>query len=552
MREPLTLLVIEDEEADFRLIERQLRRQGVSASCHRVTNLDDLKATLGRGGWDAVISDYSVPKLEFSEILAALRAHDPDLPLILVSGSVGEERAVELLKLGVWDFVLKGNLTRLAPALERNLRDAVDRRGRQAAEANLRDSRLAALNMMEDAVEARKEAERVSAELRREVAEREEAQRALSESEARLRMALQAANQGIYDLNVQTGECTVSPEYALMLGHDPTTFRETNAAWLERLHPEDRELVGGAYRAYLAGELAEYRVEFRSRTTSGDWKWILSLGRLVAWDRDGKPLRMLGTHTDISQRKRLEQERWAIEAQLRHQQKLESIGTLAGGVAHEINNPINGIMNYAQLIQDRLPSESPLAEYTGEILHETQRVATIVQNLLTFARDEKQSHSPARLTDIVEGTLSLIRTVIRHDQILLQADVPADLPRLRCRSQQIQQVLMNLMTNARDALNERYPGYDADKVLRISAGVVERDGRRCIRVTVEDHGTGITPEVRERMFDPFFTTKPRDRGTGLGLSISHGIVKDHDGEMTVETQPGGFTRMHVDLPADNA
>lgn len=246
-----------------------------------------------------------------------------------------------------------------------------------------------------------------------------------------------------------------------------------------------------------------------------------------------------------------EKQRWALEAQLRQQQKLESIGTLAGGVAHEINNPINGIMNYAQLIQDRLGPGSPLAEYTGEIIRETQRIAAIVHNLLTFARNEKQSHSPARVADIVERTLSLIRAIIRHDQITLTVNLPAGLPELRCRSQQIQQVLMNLMTNARDALNSRYPGYDPDKVLEVSARLFQKEGRRCIRVTVEDHGTGIEPEVRERMFDPFFTTKPRDQGTGLGLSISHGIVKDHHGELSVETELGRFTRMHLDLPVDN-
>lgn len=236
---------------------------------------------------------------------------------------------------------------------------------------------------------------------------------------------------------------------------------------------------------------------------------------------------------------------------MRQQQKLESIGTLASGVAHEINNPLTGILNYAQLIQDRLPGDSPLAEFTGEIMHETQRVATIVRNLLTFARNEKQSHSPARIADIVEAVLSLVRAVIRHDQITLQVSVPEDLPQLKCRSQQIQQVIMNLVTNARDALNERYPGHHPDKVLSLETQLLERAERRWIRLTVQDHGTGIAPEVQERMFDPFFTTKGRDKGTGLGLSISHGIVKDHHGQWTVESEPGQFTRMHVDLPVDN-
>jgi two-component system, cell cycle sensor histidine kinase and response regulator CckA len=254
---------------------------------------------------------------------------------------------------------------------------------------------------------------------------------------------------------------------------------------------------------------------------------------------------------DVTERKRLEEERWALEAQLRQQQKLESIGTLAGGVAHEINNPINGIMNYAQLIQDRLPVDSPLTEFTGEILHETERVATIVRNLLTFARNETQSHSLARVEDIVEHPLSLIRTVMRHDQITLTVDVPKELPSLRCRSQQIEQVLMNLLTNARDALNERFPGHDPAKTLSVTARSIDKGGHGWIRVTVEDGGTGIPPNVRERIFDPFFTTKSRDRGTGLGLSISHGIIKDHAGELIVESEPGEWTRFHMDLPVNN-
>ncbi|OGV73860.1 MAG: hypothetical protein A3K19_09690 [Lentisphaerae bacterium RIFOXYB12_FULL_65_16] len=322
----------------------------------------------------------------------------------------------------------------------------------------------------------------------------------------------------------------------------------------------------------------------------------------------------------------------AIQAQLVQSQKLESIGTLASGVAHEINNPINGILNYAQLIHDVASGhDEKLAGYAAEILRETERVATIVKNLLTFARHDKQGHSSACPKDIVENTLSLIRTVMRHDQITLEVDVPEDLPKIRCRSQQLQQVLMNLLTNARDALNEKYPGYHADKIVRVTAREIgnaevgtrnaERGGRevisdqlsvisdqwsvisgqprplsgvegssvvsggvgektpisdlrpagveeggaedralkpetrnlkpapvRWLRLTVEDHGPGIPPEIRGRIFDPFFTTKPKDKGTGLGLSISHGIVKDHGGVLSVESEVGKHTRFHVDLP----
>lgn len=240
-----------------------------------------------------------------------------------------------------------------------------------------------------------------------------------------------------------------------------------------------------------------------------------------------------------------------LEERLMQSQKIEAIGTLAGGVAHEINNPINGIMNYAQLILDGTKPEDPVCELAREILHETERVAGIVRNLLTFARHEKQSHSPARLCDIVSSVLSLIQAVMRHDQISLELNIPENLPMIKCRSQQIQQVLMNLMTNGRDALNERYAGYSPDKKLRVSARVIHKQDRHFIRTTVEDGGNGIPLEIQSRIFDPFFTTKPKEIGTGLGLSISYGIVRDHGGELRVESEPGMNTRFHMDLPVDN-
>ncbi len=143
----------------------------------------------------------------------------------------------------------------------------------------------------------------------------------LKESEERLRLALMASNQGLYDLNVQTGKVVVSPEYAIMLGYDPATFEETNVAWLERLHPDDRIMVANTYQEYIAGNIPEYKVEFRQRTYSGEWKWILSLGKIVEWDEEGQALRMLGTHTDISDRKLAEKERLLSE-QVRNELKL--------------------------------------------------------------------------------------------------------------------------------------------------------------------------------------------------------------------------------------
>lgn len=254
----------------------------------------------------------------------------------------------------------------------------------------------------------------------------------------------------------------------------------------------------------------------------------------------------------MEDQRRADAERAELQERLAQQQRLESIGTLAGGVAHEINNPIMGVTNYAQLILDARPADEELQEYATEIIRETDRIATIVRNLLQFARQEQQSFSSACLTDIVEGTLSLVRTVMRHDQITLEVDVPEDLPPLMCRSQQLQQVIMNLLTNARDALNARYAGYHQDKLVRVSGEAFDRAGQTWLRVIVEDHGTGIPESVRDRIMEPFFTTKPRDLGTGLGLSISHGIVKDHQGLLVVETEPGEWTRFRVELPTEQS
>ena len=259
----------------------------------------------------------------------------------------------------------------------------------------------------------------------------------------------------------------------------------------------------------------------------------------------------VGIIRDITKRKQAEEEKEKLQKQLLQSQKMESIGTLASGVAHEINNPLNIVGNFAELILDDVEADSAVARSVNTILKATTRISTIVRNLLAFAREEKTGHSPARIADLVEGTISLIRKVLEGDQIKLHIEVGEDLPRVICRSQQIQQVLTNLLTNARDALNARYPGHDQDKVVRILAKSFVRDGESWVRITVENHGESIPDEAKERIFDPFFTTKPRDVGTGLGLSVSHGIVKEHRGEIGVESEEGGWTRFHVDLRTDN-
>lgn len=262
-------------------------------------------------------------------------------------------------------------------------------------------------------------------------------------------------------------------------------------------------------------------------------------------------------HAEALRRERLEKERQELQAQLIQSQKLESIGTLASGVAHEINNPIAAVKGYTEIIQENAPAGSQIAVYAKEISKASDRIMTIVKNLLAYARFETQPVHPESLSSIIDETLSLIRTVMRHDQIKIDIQLPEVLPPLKCRHNQIQQVIMNLLTNARDTLNEKYPGAHDNKRIMITAQQIAGEKVRqagvdpsstWLRVTVEDHGLGIPESLHQRILDPFFTTKPRDKGTGLGLFISHGIVKEHGGILWVESKEGQWSRVHVDLP----
>lgn len=282
---------------------------------------------------------------------------------------------------------------------------------------------------------------------------------------------------------------------------------------------------------------------------------------------EGAVAGLVGVMTDITERKRAEATRLEMERNLRQQHKLAAIGTLARGAAHEINNPIMGVINYAQIIQDRLDSDSPLHEYASEIMREGDRIARIVRAMLSFSQPRVSARAPTRVPDVIDGVLPLVTAMLKLDQIALAVEFAEDLPRIACCAQQIQEVLMALLTNAREALDERYPSSSPDKVLRLSARQFS-DGpalgatpptpptrdtahlTRWVRITVEDHGAGIPPDLTDRVFEPFFTTKSRSEHAGLGLSTSLAIIRDHAGRLSVKSEPGRYTRFHLDLPAE--
>ena len=255
-------------------------------------------------------------------------------------------------------------------------------------------------------------------------------------------------------------------------------------------------------------------------------------------------VKLLAIATDVTERR-------GLEDRLRQQQRLESLGTLAAGVAHEINNPIQGIMNFAELLTENNDDADEVREFAGEIIHESKRVTSIVRNLLAFARHEsivETEDERIEVRELVESALSLIRAVLRRDGIPLELELPEDLPGLRCRPQQLHQILVNLIVNARDALDE-FGVQGERRMITIRATSMTRASEPWVRISVIDRGPGIPEAVCARIFEPFFTTKARDKGTGLGLAVSHGIAAEHGGELSVESEPGVGTSFHLDLPA---
>ena len=230
-------------------------------------------------------------------------------------------------------------------------------------------------------------------------------------------------------------------------------------------------------------------------------------------------------------------------------EQLAGVGELAAGVAHEINNPINGIINYAQMLINS-SSDSLEAKEIGErIVKEGDRVARIVASLLSFARRGSDRKVVTSIDEILSESLTLVGTQIRKDAIVLEVDVAHDLPPIMCVPQEIQQVFLNIMNNARYALNKRYPDNAENKQLVIFATVRELNENRIIRISFRDSGTGIAPDIVDKVMSPFFSTKPKGKGTGLGLSISQDIVNAHGGDLTIESADGEFTTVSIDLPA---
>ncbi|MCR3921185.1 MAG: PAS domain S-box protein, partial [Firmicutes bacterium] len=276
----------------------------------------------------------------------------------------------------------------------------------------------------------------------RDVSERVAAEKALHESESRFRMVVQGAPDAIFIFREKEGRFSFLNQAALRLFGADTEDQLLGTLVMDRIHPSFRKIVQDRMNSKEAPPPSEEIFLKLDGTLVNVEVTAVRIG----YQEQKSNLVFV---RDITERKKMDESRVEMDVQLRQHQKLEAIGTLAGGVAHEINNPLNGIMNYAQLILDMDEQTQASGQYAEEIIHETERISEIVKSLLQFSRQEKQTHSYAEVTDIIDQTISLIRTIIKKDQIQLIIELEPDLPAIKCRSQQIQQVLMNILINAK-------------------------------------------------------------------------------------------------------
>ena len=478
MGKPLRVLMVEDSEDDALLVLRELRAAGYDLTHARVDTAAALEAALDRHPWDLVIGDYSMPHFSGTAALAMLRQRGLDVPYICVSGTITEELAVAAMKAGAHDYVTKGQLKRLLPAIERELREAQGRATLRATEAS-----FATL--------------------------------------------VEHAPVGIYRSSPEGRFLSVNAAVVRMLGYETAAqvlnldmARDVYADAAERQRLVERDTYSD--RQYDNVEATWKRRDGRLLTVQLSVRAVRNAaGRVDYYETFVR---------DVTDQRRLQQ-------QVLQSQKMEAVGRLAGGVAHDFNNLLTVITSYSDLLLEDLAPGDAKRDDLEQVRKAADGAAALTRQLLAFSRQQVVEPRVVSLNTVVEGLQKILRRVIGEDIEVTIALAP-DLESVRADVGQLEQVLMNLVVNARDAMPtggrltvetanvEHDPEYARD---REAAAV-----RRFAMLAVTDTGCGMDEATRARIFEPFFTTKEVGKGTGLGLWTVRGVVQQSQGTILVE------------------
>ncbi|MGI9516469.1 MAG: PAS domain S-box protein [Pirellulaceae bacterium] len=384
------------------------------------------------------------------------------------------------------------------------------------------------------------------------ITEYKQSQQALRESEERWSFALDGSRDGVWDWNTETNDVYFSRRWKEMLGFADHEITNQFEEWGSRVHPHDRQQCLDDLQEHISGNSPYYENEHRIRCKDGSWKWILDRGKVISRSESNQALRVIGTHTDITDRKQAEQELRQHREMLAHVTRLSTMGQLVAGIAHEVNQPLHAIANFATAAMISLrqatagqPVEAhwlqELQEWNTGIGDAAQRASQIIRGLREFARKGEQERVPVDLNQIVIASIDLVSFEARNSETNIETRLAGRLPQARVDRIQCEQVIVNLLHNAVEAMTEA----DLPRHIEITTESIDE----MIEVQIADNGPGIPPEHYHQMFEPFYTTK--STGMGLGLSISRTIIEEHGGRLWATPNENMGTTFHFCIPTSN-
>jgi signal transduction histidine kinase/FixJ family two-component response regulator len=498
-KSPIRILLLEDNVADAELVHDLLEADGVLCDVVHVQTRAEFVSALEDRRLSLILSDYTLPAFDGASALRLALDTRPDLPFIFVSGTLGEEVAIEALKIGATDYVLKTKLSRLAPSVQRAMREAEER------------------------------------------TERRKTEQALRRSEAYLAEAQRLSRTGSFGWDVMSGEIFWSDETFRIFECDPATMPTVETV-LDRTHPEDRPHVREVI-ARAATEKRDFTDEYRLLMPDGSVKHVRVLAhRMPAEDKDS--VVFVGAVTDITERKRAEEEHAKLrqlEADLARTNRVSMMGELAASLAHEIKQPIAAAAMNAATCLRWLQNEPPRIEEArrrvSDIVNDVKRASEIVDRNQSFYRRGTARRELIDLNEIIRHMIALLRDAADRNSISIRTELDPALVKTTADRVQLQQVLMNLMLNGIEAMK------GASGCLTITSRRSE-DGQ--LMVSVGDSGIGLPAEGAEHIFQAFFTTKPD--GTGIGLPLSRRIIQSHGGRLWASANTPRGAVFHFTLP----
>ncbi len=504
-RNPIKILHIEDNPGDAYLVQETLKEATDSnqADLAPAETLAEAMRLLNESKFDVVLSDLSLPDSRGLETFTRLYARTPETPIILLTGLEDESLGLEAVRAGAQEYIVKGTLNE--KALWRVISDAI---------------------------------------------ERQSLRRSLIESEQRYKRLLESVTDYIFTANVVDGRVvstTHGPACVRVTGYTSQDFDRDSYLWYRMVHPEDRSMVRDQAAQVLAG--SPRPLEHRIIHKDGSVRWVRHTP-VLRRDEQGRLIGYDGLISDITERKRAEDEIKSAHLQLIQAEKMETVGRMTAGVAHEVQNPLQILLISLDYLSQRLAdAHDPVLDgVIGDMRLAAKRADAIIRGLLDFSHSNALELKPQDLNALIEKALLLVRHNLVSKHIKLQTDLAPGLPPLPLDGVKIEQVFINLFTNAIDAMPR-----DGALTVRTSMqkltqtqrdpGAREagpfRAGDTVVTVDVEDTGSGIPPEALRKIFDPFFTTKPTGKGTGLGLVIVKRILDLHGASIEIRNRPEG-------------